>query len=60
MVSILRILFVLVIRNETDCTTVDIGDNHAGYFGFRNSTNHTFIDDGAMNVVVREWQQQTP
>jgi Alpha/beta hydrolase of unknown function (DUF900) len=44
----------------TDCTTVDIGDNHAGYFGFRNSTNHTFIDDGAMNIVVREWQQQTP
>lgn len=29
------------------------GDNHVGYFGFRDSVNHTrLLDDGAINIVV--------
>jgi pimeloyl-ACP methyl ester carboxylesterase len=32
------------------------GENHAGYYGFRNATaNTTLIDDGAINTVVRDW-----
>jgi pimeloyl-ACP methyl ester carboxylesterase len=39
---------------------VGIGDNHAGYIGFRNATNHnTLVDDGAMNVVVNNWNNST-
>jgi pimeloyl-ACP methyl ester carboxylesterase len=39
---------------------VGIGDNHAGYVGFRDATNHnTLIDDGAMNVVVSNWNNST-
>lgn len=34
-----------------------IGDNHAGYFGFRNSADISRLDDdGAINVVVRNWR----
>ena len=32
------------------------GDNHCGYIGFRNSTNDSFLDDGAMNIVVKDWK----
>ena len=39
---------------------VGIGDNHAGYIGFRNAINHnTLVDDGAMNVVVNNWNNST-
>lgn len=31
------------------------GDNHCGYIGFRNSTSGSFLDDGVMNIVVRDW-----
>jgi hypothetical protein len=31
------------------------GDNHCGYIGFRNSTTGSFLDDGAINIVVRDW-----
>ena len=31
------------------------GDNHCGYIGFRNSTTGSFLDDGVMNIVVRDW-----
>ena len=31
------------------------GDNHCGYIGFRNSTTGSFLDDGAMNIVVKDW-----
>jgi pimeloyl-ACP methyl ester carboxylesterase len=32
------------------------GDNHGGYFGFRNTTDITqLIDDGAINIVVDNW-----
>ncbi|HEX2406765.1 MAG TPA: alpha/beta hydrolase [Nitrososphaeraceae archaeon] len=31
------------------------GDNHCGYIGFKNSTTGSIIDDGAMNIVVRDW-----
>jgi hypothetical protein len=35
---------------------VTIGQNHAGYYGFRNpADNKTLIDSGAMNTVVRDW-----
>jgi hypothetical protein len=35
----------------------DIGDNHFGYVGFRD-TNGTLRDNGAMDVVVEEWNKQ--
>ena len=31
------------------------GDNHCGYIGFRNPFAGSFSDDGAMNIVVRDW-----
>jgi hypothetical protein len=31
------------------------GDNHCGYIGFRQPSAGSLIDDGAMNVVVRDW-----
>jgi hypothetical protein len=37
------------------CTIEDIGDNHFGYVGFRD-TNGTWADDGAMNVVIANWK----
>jgi pimeloyl-ACP methyl ester carboxylesterase len=33
--------------------TIELGDNHGGYLGFRNNTR--LIDDGAMNLVVDDW-----
>ena len=39
------------------CQSPDIGDNHAGYIGFRNLTNQDFLaDDGAMDEVVSKWR----
>jgi len=34
------------------------GDNHCGYIGFRNPLTGTPSDDGAMNIVVRDWINQ--
>jgi pimeloyl-ACP methyl ester carboxylesterase len=35
---------------------VNTGDNHAGYIGFRNlDTTSLLADDGAVDVVVRDW-----
>jgi hypothetical protein len=31
------------------------GDNHCGYIGFRQPFEGSLIDDGAMNIVVRNW-----
>ena len=31
------------------------GDNHCGYIGFRQPFAGSLIDDGAMNVVARDW-----
>jgi pimeloyl-ACP methyl ester carboxylesterase len=31
------------------------GDNHCGYIGFRQPFVGSLIDDGAMNIVVRDW-----
>jgi hypothetical protein len=39
------------------CTIKDIGDNHFGYVGFRDA-NGAWIDDGAMNVVIDNWNSQ--
>jgi hypothetical protein len=39
------------------CTINDIGDNHFGYIGYRD-TNGTLVDDGAMNIVVDNWNIQ--
>ena len=30
-------------------------DNHCGYIGFRNHDEGSLRDDGAMNIVVRDW-----
>lgn len=36
---------------------VDIGDNHGGYIGFRDSNNiNQLKDDGAINIVVKNWK----
>ena len=36
---------------------VGIGDNHGGYIGFRNLDNVNLLeDDGAMNIVVKNWR----
>lgn len=36
------------------------GDNHGGYFGFRDTINHTkLVDDGAINIVVDNWRNVT-
>jgi len=31
------------------------GDNHCGYIGFRQPFSNSLINDGAMNIVVRDW-----
>ena len=31
------------------------GDNHCGYIGFREPFFPSLIDDGAMDVLVRDW-----
>ncbi|SRR5215204_27921 len=41
--------------------TIRRGDNHGGYFGFRDAANNTkLVDDGAINVVVDNWKNLTP
>ena len=41
--------------------TIKIGDNHRGYLGYRNVTNNaTIIDDGAIDVVVDNWNNIKP
>lgn len=40
----------------TDCKIIDRGDNHGGYFGFRDPSTKKLIDDGVMDVVVHDWQ----
>ena len=35
----------------------DVGDNHFGYVGFRD-TNGTLKSNGAMDVVVEDWNKQ--
>jgi len=37
------------------CMINGVGDNHFGYVGFRNA-NGILLDDGAMNVVVKDWK----
>jgi hypothetical protein len=41
----------------TDCKTGSKGDNHGGYFGFRDTSTKKLIDDGEMDVVVHDWQK---
>jgi hypothetical protein len=31
------------------------GDNHCGYIGFRQPFVGSLIDDGAMNILIRDW-----
>ena len=50
--------------NKTDLgVTIPVkkDDNHGGYFGFTNMTNgkKTFVDNGAMDVVVEQWRNET-
>ena len=33
------------------------GDNHCGYIGFRQPFLPSVFDDGAMDVVIRDWRQ---
>ena len=32
------------------------GDNHCGYIGFRQPFSNSLLDDGAINVVVKNWE----
>ena len=32
-----------------------IGDNHCGYIGFRQPFSNSLLDDGAIDIVVRDW-----
>jgi len=32
------------------------GDNHCGYIGFREPFSNSLIDDGAIDIVVRDWE----
>jgi Alpha/beta hydrolase of unknown function (DUF900) len=41
----------------TDCKIIDRGDNHGGYFGFRDPSTKKLIDDRVMAVVVHDWQR---
>ncbi len=42
------------------CLEAKVGDNHAGYIGFRNLDNTDLLaDDGSMNVVVTNWLNET-
>jgi hypothetical protein len=33
------------------------GDNHCGYIGIRNPSTGSFRDDGATNLVIRDWMK---
>lgn len=33
------------------------GDNHCGYIGFRQPFLSSLLDDGSMNVVIKDWMQ---
>ena len=35
------------------------GDNHCGYIGFRQPFSNSLINNGAMDVVVSDWKNQT-
>jgi hypothetical protein len=52
--------------NKTDLgldekQSIEIGDNHGGYFGFTNMTHgkKMFVDNGAMDKVVEQWRNET-
>jgi hypothetical protein len=38
---------------------IETGDNHAGYFGFINATTKQLESDGAMDIVVSNWNGTT-
>ena len=42
-----------------DCKAMERGFNHMGYMGFRDPTTKKLMDDGAMNVVVDDWKNET-
>jgi pimeloyl-ACP methyl ester carboxylesterase len=43
-----------------DGQTITTGDNHRGYLGYRNvNDNSTISDDGAIDIVVNNWNNKT-
>jgi hypothetical protein len=45
-----------LIRTLQDIKPVIVrGDNHCGYMGFRQPFLPSLIDDGAIDIVVRDW-----
>jgi hypothetical protein len=47
----------LPVPNTQICTIIGIGDNHAGYFGFRDSSDDSKLGyDGSMDIVVKTWK----
>jgi hypothetical protein len=39
------------------CRIDSVGDNHMGYMGFRDAITKTLVDDGAIDIVVRDWRR---
>ena len=62
-ISHLYVMLMVIIELDYPFETgsiAGIGDNHAGYIGFRNPTNNKILeDDGAMGVVVSNWKNST-
>ena len=34
-----------------------VGDNHLGYMGFRDARTQSLVDDGAIDIVIRDWRR---
>jgi pimeloyl-ACP methyl ester carboxylesterase len=37
------------------CGIHSVGDNHRGYMGFRDHASKLIVDEGVMDIVVRDW-----
>jgi hypothetical protein len=37
------------------CGIHEQGDNHRGYMGFRDHASKLIVDEGVMDIVVRDW-----
>jgi hypothetical protein len=42
------------------CTISFVGDNHLGYVGFRYPFFGALRDNGAMNIVIDNWNNPSP
>ena len=40
--------------------TLEKGDNHCGYIRFREPFSASLVDDGVINIVVKDWKKSSP